>query len=211
MVAREKKMQGKFPSGLQASMRQCGKDSGFGSEPNLGTQRFVPEFRNNLRPPHFSCGKSSRVRSRRGARIEPASPNRLDLQNSGASCYRSDTTGVVVLLGLTPGSRRRMVLCHAPAGAAHGSDSIDKLATLFPPFRTIRNKYGTECEACQGLFSAGLEQSSLNRPVGHPLPPKVAGEGSSMAIALSRFFQRERVPEGRVRGPAHERDPTQGT
>jgi hypothetical protein len=57
------------------------KNSVFGSEPNLGTQRFWPEFRNDLIPPHFSCWKSSKVRTRRGARVEPASPNRLDLQN----------------------------------------------------------------------------------------------------------------------------------
>jgi hypothetical protein len=135
----------------------------------------------------------------------------VDLQNSGAGCYRSDTTGIVISLGLTPGSRRYPLLGRISAGAAHGSDSIDKLATLFPPFRTIRNKYGTECEACQGLFSVRLEQPSLIRPSATFSRWKKR-EKAHMIIALSRASSRERVParlrprglwrakKGRVRG-----------
>jgi hypothetical protein len=130
MADHENKTEGTFPSGPQASMQWCGKDSGFGLKPNLGTQRFWPEFRNELYIRCFSQRSPSRVRTRRGARVTPASPNRLDLQNPGASCYSTKTTGIVISLGLNPGSRKRMVLCHAPAGAAHGFGNVDKFATL---------------------------------------------------------------------------------
>jgi hypothetical protein len=149
---------------------------GFGSEPDLGTQRFWPEFHQTHGVPCFSQGEFGRVRSRRGARTEPASPIRLDLQNSGASCYRSDTTGIVISLGLTPGSRKCMVLRHAPAGAANGSDSIDKFATLFPPFRTTRNIYRTEY---LGLSRYMFRKRSRNPSSGlrAPSPTRRGGRG----------------------------------
>jgi hypothetical protein len=47
MADHEMKKEGLFPSGLQASMRWCEKDSVFGLQPNLETQRFVPKFSEN--------------------------------------------------------------------------------------------------------------------------------------------------------------------
>jgi hypothetical protein len=44
----ENKTEGMFPSGLQASMRQIRRCSGFGLMPNLETQRFVPKFGDDL-------------------------------------------------------------------------------------------------------------------------------------------------------------------
>ena len=178
-------------------MRLVLEDSGFGSEPNLETQRFVPELHQTHGFPHFSWRECGRVRSRRGARIEPASPIRLDLQNSGASCYRSDTTGIVISLGLTPGSRKSPLLGRRPAGAAHGSDSIDKLATLFPPFRTIGNINGTESIACQGLFSVRERECACFEASQEGDAPQHEGDEDHHAI---RSIQYPTPRHSRVRG-----------
>jgi hypothetical protein len=106
----ENEGEGKFPSGLQASMRSCEECSGFGLEPDLETQRFWPDLHGCSLIPCFSQGRSTRARTRRGARVEPASPNRLDLQNPGASCYSTEAAEVLVLLGRTLGSRRYPLL-----------------------------------------------------------------------------------------------------
>ena len=158
-------------------MRLVLEDSGFGSEPDLETQRFVPELHQTHGFPHFSLRECGRVRSRRGARIEPASPIRLDLQNSGASCYRSDTTGIVISLGLTPGSRKtRGCRPTSLAGAAHGSGNDVTWSTLSLLSRTVRNIDRTESSACQGIIS-GSEAVVPHPPFGHPLPSKGTGEG----------------------------------
>jgi hypothetical protein len=122
----ERKKEGLFLSLLSASMRWFEKYSVFGSEPLHGTQRFVPKFGDDLWFPCFSHGRSSRVRSCRGARFH------------GAGCSASCALESLVLQGLTLGSRELAVLLHPPAGAAHGSGRIDKLANLIPPFQNHR-------------------------------------------------------------------------
>ena len=134
----ERKTEGMFPSGLRASMRQCENGSGFGSKPNLEAQRFWPDFGTGLMPHRFSQWKPVQARTRRGARHLP-SCRRKDLRRPGAGCYSTEAAGIVISLGHALGSRRQVVLCHSPAGAAHGSGRFDKLATLTPPFQNHRD------------------------------------------------------------------------
>jgi hypothetical protein len=121
-----------FPSGPQASMRWCRRCIGFGLKPDHETQRFWPCLHWRFLPSCFSQGKTAKVRTRRGARNVLPGRNDLDLLNSGAGCYSTRAAGVVVRLGRTQSSRKTWPLSPCPAGAAHGSGSEDKQATLTP-------------------------------------------------------------------------------
>jgi hypothetical protein len=161
------KVEGVFPSGLQASMRWCEKDSVFGLQPNLETQRFVPKFGDDLYFRCFSQRQSSRVRSCRGAHFH------------GAGCSASSALESLLLQGLALGSREYSLLQRTSAGAAHGSGRIDKLANLIPPFQNHREGIWNII----GTMSRGLGKEILDcRKRPHPSraahdPPSPEGKG----------------------------------
>jgi hypothetical protein len=122
LTAGEKgKKEGMPPSGPQACMRVGKRVLCFGLKPFVKTQRFLPEFRNSPSPPHFSCGRCSRVRALGAAQG-------LGL---GGGRYASKGARVVMPPGLAPGSRDGKA-CQSPAlaGAANGSSNFVTVSTL---------------------------------------------------------------------------------
>jgi hypothetical protein len=104
-VDARKKMERNVPLRLQA----CCNDKKiekpvFGLKPETGTQRFLLW-----------------IRSRRA---------RVDRPAIGCGCYASFRARAVVPPGLAQSSRKKWILDPPPAGAAHGSGSSDKLASL---------------------------------------------------------------------------------
>jgi hypothetical protein len=133
LKADEGKKERIVPLRLSACMQWCCKNLLFGWKPEMrifpcgksaGTQRFWPELQIQPNVPHFSYGSVSRVRALGAAQGSPG----------GGRCA-SEGAWSVVSTGLAPGSRKQMALHHRLAGAASGSGSFDKFATLTSPFQ----------------------------------------------------------------------------
>jgi hypothetical protein len=108
-VEAQRKMERNVPLRLQAccNCRKIEKPV-FDLKPKTGTQRFL-----------------LRIRSRRA---------RVDHLVICCGCYASFRARAVVPPGLAQSSRKKWMLDPPPAGAAHGSGSSDKLASLILSF-----------------------------------------------------------------------------
>ena len=144
-------MEGLFPYGPVACMQWSGKGSVFGDKPghsrrprfwagaigvqwHQGTQRFWPAM---------DALASATRRSTYG--LGPAA--RL------CGCAAVNRAWTVVSKGRTSGSRGASLLGRRYAGAAHGSGSVDKLATLIPPCLNHQTYVFLRWGSCQGQFS----------------------------------------------------------